>query len=79
MELTYSGDETLEITDNAYKSGNHTLKGTSKITLDLSRSFGWYDFTVKVKGFNAFEQRFAGRVETGKTSFSDPLMGRVKL
>jgi phospholipase C len=79
MELTYSGDETVEITDNAYKSGNHTLKGTSKITLDLSSSFGWYDFTVKVKGFKEFEQRFAGRVETGKTSFSDPLMGRVKL
>lgn len=79
MEVAYTGNETLEITDNAYKSGNHTLKGKSKITLDLSRSFGWYDFTVTVKGFNTFEQRFAGRVETGKDSFSDPLMGRVKL
>lgn len=78
-ELVYSGNETVEITDNAYKSGNHTLKGSSKLTLDLSASFGWYDFTVKVKGSNVFEQRFAGRVETGKSSFSDPLMGRVKL
>jgi len=77
--LIYTGDKTIEITDHAYKSGNHTLKGSSKLNLDLSKSFGWYDFSVKVKGFNNFEQRFAGRVETGKTSFSDPLMGRVKL
>lgn len=83
MELICSGDKIIEITDNAYRSGNHTLKpdgsGKAKITLDLSRSFGWYDFSVKVKGFNSFEQRFAGRVETGKAGFSDPLMGRIKL
>ncbi|MEZ4903534.1 MAG: hypothetical protein R2822_18105 [Spirosomataceae bacterium] len=47
------------------------------VILDLTTSFGWYDFSVKVAGFEAFEQRFAGRVETGKASFSDPLMGRV--
>jgi phospholipase C len=79
MEVSCKGDEAIEITDNAYKSGNHTVKGNAKLVLDLSKSFGWYDFTVKVKGFTNFEQRFAGRVETGKTSFSDPLMGQVKL
>jgi hypothetical protein len=32
--------------------------------------FDWYDLSVR-----SFEQRFAGRVETGKESFTDPYMG----
>jgi phospholipase C len=77
----------VEITDNAYKKGTQaktldiaTHKGSMlTVLLDLKASFGWYDFSVKVEGFEAFEQRFAGRVETGKESFSDPLMGRVEM
>jgi len=72
---------TIEITDNSYKTGSRTQvlnAGASKdVLLDLSKSFGWYDHSVKVKGADGFEQRFAGRVETGKSSFTDPLMGRV--
>ena len=49
------------------------------VLLNLKASFGWYDFSVKIEGFEPFEQRFAGRVETGKESFSDPLMGRLEL
>jgi phospholipase C len=45
--------------------------------LDLKSSYGWYDFSITVKGFPQYEQRFAGRVETGVHSFSDPFMGRV--
>ncbi len=75
----------IEITDNAYKSGHHTMQldGRSKtkkqasLVLDLSKSFGWYDFTVRVKGHQAFEKRYAGHVETGKSSFTDPFMGGV--
>jgi phospholipase C len=71
----------IEITDNAYKSNNHTLVipagGKASRLLTLEKSFGWYDVSVKVKGSDQFEQRFAGRVETGRSSFSDPLMGRV--
>lgn len=72
---------TVEITDNSYKTGTRTQllnAGASKeVLLNLGKSFGWYDYSVKVKGDTGFEQRFAGRVETGKTSFTDPLMGRV--
>ncbi|MEO5593844.1 MAG: phospholipase C, phosphocholine-specific [Chitinophagaceae bacterium] len=73
---------TIVITDNAYKSGNHTLTpGTNSkqanLILDLSKSFGWYDFTVKVKGNNTFEKRYAGHVETGNSSFTDPFMGGI--
>ena len=50
---------TIEITDNAYKSGHHTMpvksKGTGNekqtLALDLSKSLGWYDFTIRVNGY----------------------------
>ena len=74
---------TIEIKGNAYKKGK--LKKTigkkdsdreeAKILLDLSKSFGWYDFTIKVTGIESFEKRYAGRVETGEFSRTDPAMG----
>ena len=74
---------TIEITDNAYKSGNHTkvvaAMSSASIILDLSKSFGWYDFSIKVKSNQVFEKRYAGHVETGKPSISDPIMGRMPL
>jgi phospholipase C len=33
------------------------------------------DFTVRVVGLDAYARRFAGRVETGRHSLSDPEMG----
>ncbi|NGM63202.1 phospholipase C, phosphocholine-specific [Sphingobacterium sp. SGG-5] len=72
---------TVEIVDNAYKSGSQKKvldKGASaNIVLDLNKSHGWYDFTVRIVGNDVFEKRYAGRVETGKEGFSDPLMGGV--
>ncbi|MBO9643345.1 MAG: DUF756 domain-containing protein [Pseudacidovorax sp.] len=38
---------------------------------NLDGSGRWYDFTVAVAGM---ERRFAGRVDTGKPSVSDPAM-----
>jgi len=70
----------LTITDNAYqtKTKSIVMKAKNAATiLDLKASHGWYDFSVTVKGYPLFEQRFAGRVETGEHSFSDPFMGRV--
>jgi phospholipase C len=46
------------------------------VVLNLERSHGWYDFSVKTEGSDA-ASRHAGRVETGASSFSDPLMGGV--
>jgi phospholipase C len=74
-----NGQHTIEITDHAYKTNNHKLllKGESRsnLALNLANSHGWYDFSVKVSGAAGFEKRYAGRVETGKSSFSDPQMG----
>ena len=44
------------------------------ITQALSASGGWYDFSVKLSGQSDFSRRFAGRMETGADSVSDPAM-----
>ncbi|MEO8823825.1 MAG: phospholipase C, phosphocholine-specific [Ginsengibacter sp.] len=70
----------VKITDNAYKSKTIFKKIKSdeeSIVLNLNSSHGWYDFSVAVKGNTLFTKRYAGRVETGKESFTDPLMGKV--
>jgi len=69
----------VEITDNAYRSAKQTkgLDSQNVIALNLEKSSGWYDFTVKIAGHASMEKRFAGHVETGKESVSDPLMGRI--
>ena len=41
----------------------------------LKKTSGWYDLTVSVDGDPHFEHRFAGHVENGEDSISDPLMG----
>lgn len=66
----------LTITSNAYfNEGPWTLsvpaQGSAEQHWDLSRSVRWYDFSVKAANF---ERRFAGRVETGRDSLSDPAM-----
>jgi len=43
----------------------------------LARSAHWYDITVEARGIPGFRRRFAGRVETGRDSLSDPAMGGV--
>ena len=74
---------TALITHHAYGFANQTKTIqpglASEIALDLSRSYGWYDFSVRLEGFNRFERRYAGHVETGVPSFSDPHMGGVVL
>jgi phospholipase C len=68
------GDVTLTIRSNAYRNdGPWSLalgsgrRGTREWSLEASHH--WYDFTVSGEGF---ERRFAGRMETGAPSFSDP-------
>jgi phospholipase C len=42
---------------------------------DLAASGQWYDFAVTCDADPAYYRRFAGRVETGKHTVSDPAMG----
>jgi phospholipase C len=68
----------LTVTDLSYKSGNHPFLlaagATRSLRLSLGRSHQWYDFNVTVAGASHFLRRYAGRVETGKSGFSDPAM-----
>lgn len=46
------------------------------LAIDTGKSQGWYEVNVFTSD-KVFLQTFAGRLETGKESISDPLMGRV--
>ncbi len=73
--------ENMMVTDMSYKSGSKTLsvgpKSKASIVLDLGKNYNWYDFSVKATGNNSFMERFAGRAETGMTTKTDPLMGKM--
>lgn len=71
---------TVEISDLGYQHNNMVQdisEKVNKVTLPLEKSFGWYDFEIKIKGHPNYSKRYCGRIETGKDGFSDPLMGRV--
>jgi phospholipase C len=78
---TGGGTYSVQVMDNSYRAAPITktiAPGASfRRVLDLSHQHGWYDFSVKVAGADGYEQRFAGHVETGAPSYTDPLMGQV--
>ena len=82
LGLENTGERTLAITAQDHSYGTapvaRELAPREKITIVLNskRSHGWYDFSVKAANSTAIS-RFAGRVETGRPSFSDPLMGGI--
>jgi len=63
--------DNAEVIDNAYGQKKIKIKPGKK-TL-LTTTSGWYDFTATVPGTN-YSVRFAGRVETGKESITDPAL-----
>ncbi|QKJ30245.1 phospholipase C, phosphocholine-specific [Mucilaginibacter mali] len=74
-------EQQVIIADNVYKTGsiNKIVPANSKATvvLNLAKNFNWYDFSVKLNNNNVFEERFAGRVETGAITKTDPVMGGI--
>ena len=75
------GQNELKVTlvDHAYKNpGQEQVVAASQaleLAMDTKESYGWYDFSLYVERSKVFERRFAGRVEFGKPSKSDPFMG----
>jgi phospholipase C len=66
---------------NAYDPGmtvTRTVAGgnNEELYLDLRAAYGWYDLTVTVNTDATFVRRLAGHVETGRSSMSDPALGR---
>ncbi len=77
-----SKDQKVNIHDMAYNYASHEiLLGANQTqrseVIHLKPSFNWHDVSIKVKDYAHFEKRYAGRVETGDHSKSDPLMGRA--
>lgn len=70
---------TVHVKDNAYRNGAQKtfIEGSSQeiIIINPGVTAGWYDVTVTVEGSSNFIKRFAGHIETGSHSFTDPLMG----
>ncbi len=52
---------------------SHGVEFAYDWTLELFQ--GWYDLVITVEQDRTFEYRFAGHVETGRDSISDPAMG----
>jgi phospholipase C len=44
----------------------------------LGDSYGWYDLVVRADAQNGFVQRFAGHVETGEPSLTDPAIAQAR-
>jgi phospholipase C len=69
----------LQVVDMNYGLGAKTIslpaKGEKALAIALDKSYQWYDMDVKIKGYPYYEQRFAGHIETGRDSKTDPLMG----
>ncbi|HEY4111596.1 phosphocholine-specific phospholipase C [Puia sp.] len=68
----------LEIVDNAYGAAVIRMSvgagGAARMSVPCQPGRGWYDITLRVKGAEGFEHRYAGRVETGREGISDPQM-----
>jgi phospholipase C len=69
-EVTVLDKYTGKTLEQELESGESASKRWS-----LARTFGWYDFVITVDDDPGFEVRFAGHVETGNDSISDPAMG----
>ncbi len=80
LKNTSGRQVTVSLADASYRTGTITrvLKAgqSAEILVDLSKSFGWYDFTCRVAGNDAFSKRYSGRVETGRSSKTDPVLGQ---
>ena len=71
---------TFNLAANAYAalSQSHTLAPRSELAVRLPTAGNgyWYDFSATVSGQPDYLRRFAGRVETGRHTVSDPALGQ---
>ncbi|TLV03137.1 phosphocholine-specific phospholipase C [Dyadobacter luticola] len=75
---------TLTIKDNAYGAVIQNIKldqkvADGKVTVPVSvgKNFNWYDLSISIENNPDFLWRYAGHIETGALSQSDPFMGQM--
>ncbi len=76
-------DSTFSLAANKYEPSEpaiYVIKGkhSSEIVKPLTNG-PWYDLTVRLLDHSTWSRRFAGRMETGKDSFSDPALEGVAI
>ncbi|HET6255678.1 MAG TPA: phospholipase C, phosphocholine-specific [Puia sp.] len=71
---------TVMVVDHSYKAAYPAKElgagEQAMMTIPLTKNQGWYDLSIRIKGHDDFEARYAGRIETGRDSISDPHMGQ---
>ena len=74
--LKSNSNHDVELVEEVYNKTNKKLslkpETMQTVIIDTSSSQGWYDFKVRSENV---EITYAGRLETGKNSISDPQMG----
>ena len=72
------GTQRLRLAPVAYAHRGWTVDlkpgATASRRWDLAKTGHWYDFDATLDGYNGYRRRFAGRLETGRASTSDPAM-----
>jgi phospholipase C len=74
---------TLQLSDPSYSNVNKKLildvggtKGGKAVYLvPTTSSFGWYDVIIAIDGYKEFVKHFAGHIESGLITSTDPAMG----
>lgn len=72
----------LNVTDDKYQAIKKTalaLKGSAQhaYTVDTRSFGGWYNFSVRSSDSERISLQYAGRLESGSDSMTDPFMGRA--
>lgn len=84
VHLSNRSDKATEIAIDTHSYGRSSKRLTlgarerRTVILDISRSFLWYDFTVRAGDEISFSKRYAGHLETGQSSFTDPAMANER-
>ena len=73
---------TVSITDDIYRNQRPqeiilAAKSSKRLIISLQKSAGWYDFKISLKGNEQYSRHYAGHVETGEESITDPYMAGV--
>jgi len=71
----------VDVQDLVYNHSAHKIEvpagAEHRLVIDTRKHHGWYDVSVLIAGHPHFLRQAAGHVETGRWSFTDPLMGKV--
>ena len=82
LTLTNLGSQTMQVNlvdgyTNRTSRQTVRARASETATISLRNAGGWYDVRITVDGAKGFEVHYAGHVENGAASISDPLLGRA--